>query len=358
MEDKINDIRQKIDEIDDNILGLLVKRINLAKTIGNIKNKTGSSIYRPEREQSIIQRLSKGDTGLLNADSIRNIFLEIFSVSRSIESSDRVGYLGPEGSFTHQAAKEHLGGTGIFVPIKNINSIFKAVEEKHIRFGVIPIENNQEGTVNESLKNLYRSNVKIIGEVIIPIDMVLASQQESINKLTKIYSKDIAFRQCQNFFIDFFIEHIPKVAVTSTSNAANLSLNDVNSAAICSKISAQLLNLPILFENIQDSKMNQTRFLIITQDNILNPKSGNDKSTIAVTLLESKKSGTLATFLNDFKENNINIIKLESQPNKTNNNFSYWFLIDFEGHFEDEQFQKIYAKYKDSIKFLGSYLKS
>ena len=357
MAEQIEDIREKIDRIDDNILQLLIKRVNLAKIIGNIKNKTSGSIYRPAREQDIIRRLVNQDTDLLNKETISNVFLEIFSVTRNIQSQDKIGYLGPQGSFAHEAAKQHFGKSTAYIPIKNIQAIFKSVKSRHIKFGVLPIENSLEGMVRESIRSLYFTEIKIVAEIIMPINMVFASKQEDISKIEKIYSKDIALTQCRNFFRNFFIEEVPKIPVSSTSNAAKSCLKEPNAAAVCSEISAKLLNLPILFKNIQDTDKNQTRFLVISQEDFINEKTNQDKSTILVTLPDTQKAGALSTFLDCFKTHYINISKIESYIDRDANNFSYWFLIDFEKHFEDESFQKIYSLYKEYIKFRGSYTK-
>ena len=357
MTEQITNIRHEVDQIDDQILILLVKRIRLAQKIGQLKNHTEGSIYRPEREHSILQRLINQSAGLLSQQAVKNIFSEILSVTRNIESIDKVGYLGPEGSFTHQAAKEHLGSSGLFIPLKTIEAVFQAVESDHLNFGLIPIENNQAGTVNETVRNLYIRDVKIIAEVIIPIHMVIASRQEDLTKVERIYSKDIAFRQCHNFFKNFFVEHIPQSAVSSTSSAAQKAVENPTAAAICSKISAQLFDLPILFDNIQDSNHNYTRFIVISKTSNDKQPTKSTKTTILVNLDNSQKAGALASFLDSFKTNGINMEKLESFPEHGGKDFKYWFLIDFQGHFKDPSFQEIYCRYGQSIKWLGSYIR-
>lgn len=357
MIEELESIRRSIDLIDDEILDKLISRLELAAQVGKLKNQTQGNAYRPEREHSILERLTTRKTGLLTQQAIRNIFLEIFAVSRNIEATDKIGYLGPEGSFTHQAAKERLGRSGFLMPLKTIAAVFEAVDSEQLKFGVIPIENNQEGTVNETVRNLHLLDVKIIAEVIIPIRMVLASHQEDITQIERIYSKDIAFRQCRNFLKNHFIDHIGKRAVSSTSSAAQKAVQDSGAAAICSKISAERFDLPILFDNIQDSNHNYTRFIIISKTNDQNQSSKQSKTTILVNLANSQKAGTLATFLDSFKVNSINMNKLESYPERGSRHFSYWFLIDFEGHFYDANFQKIYSEYRESIKWLGSYIK-
>ncbi|UII23008.1 prephenate dehydratase [Fulvivirga ligni] len=350
----IDDLRKKIDSIDHELLSLLNERMELVKTIGNIKQSTNASVYRPEREKAIIERLSAASTGKLDKNAIEAIFLEIFAVSRNLELPEKVAYLGPEGSFTHQAAEARFGAMGDYTPLKTIKSVFDAVATERVRFGIIPIENNQEGMVNDTIKVLCDYDINIVAEIPMPIHFSFASNCDSTKHIKKIYSKDIAFKQCGKFIDEYFDKSVELIPVDSTSKASKLASREENSAAICSHIAGKMYHLPILFQNIEDSPDNYTRFLIISR-NFNNVSSGNDKTTILVKLSNDNEPGSLAGFLQGFHKNGINLTKIESYPAKEGKGFKYWFLVEFEGHKDDENISQIMNDPNIKIKWLGSY---
>lgn len=353
----LEELRHKIDEIDDELLALLNQRMSYVREVGILKNKTNSKIYRPEREKSILDRLGKLSEGPLNEKAIDAIFLEIFSVSRNFELPEKVAYLGPEGSFTHQAAESRFGAVSEYFSLASIRSVFEAVSTDRASFGVVPIENNQEGVVSETVSYLAKFDLKIVAEIPMPIHFSFASYAEKLSNIKRIYSKDIAFRQCKKFIEDSFgRQKVELIPVNSTSKAVKIALEDEESAAICSHIAARESQLPILFDNIEDSKDNYTRFIILGK-NFDNHPSGNDKTTLLAKPSDSDKPGSLASFLQDFHNANINLTKIESHPAKVGKSFRYWFFIDLDGHFEDEHVNKVLSKHKKEISLLGSYVK-
>ena len=349
-------LRAEIDALDDQLLHILNKRMQLVKSVGELKRATQTVIYRPEREKQIIDRLVKQNDGLLSRAAIEAIYQEVFAVSRNLELPERVAYLGPEGSFTHQAAESRFGAMGEYLMLPSIRSIFDSVETGRARFGVVPVENNQEGVVSETADLLREKELHIVAELLLPIHFAFISQSDSLSSIKKIYSKDIAFRQCSAFIHQYFegldVELIP---VESTSKAAKLASTEPHSAAICSHIASKLFRVPILFENIEDSSQNRTRFLILAKD-FKSQKSQHDKTTIIVKLPKSNKPGVLYHFLKEFNERNINLIKIESRPLRQGSSFQYWFLIEFVGNVEDESVKEVLDQYGDSIKVLGSYV--
>jgi len=347
-------IRQKIDAIDEDLLKLLNDRMEFVHHVGEMKRGSGASIYRPEREKAIIQRLNKISKGRLTSSAIEAIFLEIFAVSRNFELPERIGYLGPEGSFTHQAAESRYGAMSEYLPANTISSVFETVNSGRARYGVVPIENNQEGIVEETLDLLGHLDVKIAAELSMPIHFSFATREDNIKVIKKIYSKDIAFRQCRKFIRDLYGDEIELIPVNSTSTACQMALKEDGAAAICSHIAAREALLPILFENIEDSSDNHTRFLILAKD-VKNVPSGDDKTSVLVKLADSDKPGTLVLFLQDFYRSKINLSKIESRPAKNGTDFKYVFFIDFEAHIEDKKVKKILQSYGDEIKWLGSY---
>lgn len=349
----LDELRVKIDTIDNKLLELLNERMEYVNEVGNLKHKDSSPIYRPEREKAIIDRLASQSKGLLSRNGIEAIFMEIFATSRFIENPEKVAYLGPKGSFTHQSAEANFGAIAEYLPMSSIRSVFKALHADRAKYAVVPIENSSDGIVTETLDALGGSkDTYIIKEHYMPIHHAFGTLAEDISQIKKIYSKDIAFGQCQEFLNEHgFDENVEKIAVESTAKAVILATQDKNSAAIASNVACRLYHLPMMFENIEDVHTNKTRFLILS--NSKNQPSGNDKSSILVKL--DDKAGELAKFLDEFQQAGINLKKIESRPNLDSKNFSYWFYIDFEAHIADERVEKIFKKYEKEIQWLGSY---
>ena len=349
--DSLDSLRKQIDEIDDRLLGLLNERIKVVQKVGELKHKTGGAIYRPEREKAIIRRLSNQNGGPLTKAAVEAIFLEIFAVARNFEQPQKVAYLGPEGSFTHQAAENRFGAMSEYISLHSISAVFKAVHAKRARFAVVPIENNTNGFVGETLDELSKTDLKIVAELYMPIHHSFVTKARKLHDIERIYSKDIAFNQCRGFLIEHGLELKEYIPVESTSKAAKLASEDTKSAAICSHIAAKLYQVPIMFENIEDNHKNKTRFIILSD--FENLQSGDDKTSILAKLLD--RPGSLYEFLQSFHEANINLKKIESRPALEEDEFDYWFYIDFEGHKDDANIQKLFSKLQNEIKFLGSY---
>lgn len=354
----LEELRSEIDKLDDNLLELLNQRMNWVHKVGEIKNKTKTLIYRPEREKAILERMFVQNKGPLNREAIEAIYLEIFAAARNIELPERIAYLGPEGSFTHQAAESRFGAMSEYMTLPTIKAVFEAVETERAKFGVIPIENNQEGIVYETVDLLNETNVNIAAELKIPVHFAMATEAENPSKIKRIYSKDIAFRQCRGFLNKYFEQTNPEeIQVESTSKAAKLASEDPEAAAICSEIAAKLFRLPVLFNNIEDNSNNRTRFFIISKK-FENLPSGNDKTTIVARLPHTDEAGALANFLLDFKNENINLTKIESRPYKGDEDFNFWFFVEILGYSKDAGFQNILKKHGDYIKVLGSYVRN
>jgi len=345
----LKELRDKLDSIDNQLLSLLNKRMEVVRKVGELKAKSGGAIYRPDREKAIIERLENANNGLLNKAAIEAIFLEIFAISRNLELPENIAYLGPEGSFTHQAAESRFGAMSSYLSIGSIKGVFREVASGKAKFGVVPIENSSNGIVSDTITSLNIYDLKIIAEVIVDIHHTLASTCDNVKDIKIIYSKDIAFEQCHKFLEDFGLDEVELIPVESTARAAKLATTTANSAAICSHVGAKMYNLPILFENIEDTGDNRTRFLIISDFN--NAPSGDDKTSILVKL--SNRHGALVEFLTDFDNAKINLTKIKSHIVEGDS----IFFIDFNAHKDDENVKPIFEKYANSIKFLGSYVR-
>jgi len=345
----LDDLRKEIDGIDDTLLKLYNERMELVHKVGEVKNTTGAPIYRPEREQAILNRLKNQNDGKLTDVAIDALFLEMFAVARNLELPEAIAFLGPEASFTHQAAESKFGALSTYFPISTIKGVFREVASGKAKFGVIPIENSSNGIVSDTISCLNDFNLKIIAEVVIEIHHVFASTSDKIKDIQKIYSKDIAFGQCEDFLGDFAFDEIEQIPVESTAKAAKLAVIEPNSAAICSAVAAKINNLPVLFENIEDNQNNRTRFFIVSDFD--NAPSGNDKTSLLVKLANTP--GALVEFLNDFEKREINLTKIKSH---IVGGVSVFF-IEFNGHQKDPKIKAIIDKHRENIKVLGSFVK-
>lgn len=342
-------LRDKLDAIDNELLKLLNERMEVVHQVGVLKAQSGGAIYRPEREKAIIERLESLNDGKLNKAAIEALFLEVFAISRNLELPENIAFLGPAGSFTHQAAESRFGAMSSYISIGSIKGVFREVSTKKARFGVIPIENSSNGIVSDTINCLSNYNLKIIAEVVLDIHHTLATTCDKVSDIEKIYSKDIAFEQCHRFLENFGLDEVEHIPVESTTKAAKLALQEDNSAAICSHVAAKLYNLPILFEDIEDKDNNKTRFFIVS--NFENGSSGNDKTSILAKLPNTP--GALVEFLTDFDAAGVNLTKIKSHIVEGDS----IFFIDFNGHKDNDNIKAIFEKHNDSIKFLGSYVK-
>ena len=345
----LDELRVKIDSIDDALLKLYNERMELVHQVGEVKNTTGAPIYRPEREQAILNRLKSQNKGKLTDAAIDALFLEMFAVARNLELPEAIAYLGPEASFTHQAAESKFGAMSAYLSMGSIPGIFREVEKGTAKFGVIPIENSSNGIVTDTINCLDEYDLKIIAEVMVDVHLAFATVNDDIQKITKIYSKDIAFGQCRKFLEDLGLDEVEHIPVESTAKAAKLALKDETAAALCPAVAAKLNNLPIRFNNVEDNSNNKTRFFIISD--FENAPSGNDKTSLLVRLLD--KPGALVDFLNNFEEAKVNLTKIKSHIVGGES----IFFIEFNGHKDDAHIKPILEKHKGEIKVLGSYVK-
>lgn len=347
----LNELRLEINKLDNDLLELLNRRMEYVQKVGELKQNDGSSIYRPEREKEIIQRLCEQNQGHLTPESIEAIYMEIFAVSRNLELPEKVAYLGPEGSYSHQAAESRFGAMSYYLPLSSIESVFKVLENKEAKFGIVPIENNTDGAVGETLDCLKKYNSLVVAEAYMDIHHSFATEVDDLKDIQKIYSHPQGYNQCKNFLEEHFLQDIEFIPTRSTSAAARRSKEDPSSAAICSHIAAKLYSLPIHFEKIEDNLANQTRFLILSD--FKNQKSENDKTSILAQTED--KPGSLVDFLQSFQNIGINLTKIESRPVKKKK-FQSIFFIDFKGHIEDEKVKNLIDNSPNKIKWLGSYV--
>jgi chorismate mutase/prephenate dehydratase len=329
----LEELRKRIDELDHQLVQLLNERARVVVEIGKLKDKTGKAVYAPDREKEVLARIAEANEGPLPDKCLVAIWRELMSGSFVLERPLRIGFLGPKGSFSHTAAMLKFGQSVEYEPLADITSIFDEVSKEHCDLGLAPVENTTGGGVIETLDALIDSDVKVCAEVLMAIHHNLLGNC-SLEKIEKIYSKPEVFAQCRNWLSATFKE-AQTVPVASTAKAAQLVSEEPTSAAIGSRIAAELYGLRIICENIEDIANNVTRFLVISREDAR--PTGEDKT--AILFSTAHKAGALADVLDVFKRYNINLTNIESRPSKKRQ-WEYYFFMDFIGHRTNEQVRK------------------
>lgn len=353
---EISGLRKKIDGVDARILALLNSRAGMVKRIGKAKTGlSGAGFYAPHREKLIISSLASKNEGPLDAHSVEAVFREIVSVCRALESPIKVAYLGPEATFTHQAAMKNFGAAAEYVPAKSIGDVFTEVEKGRADYGVVPIENSTDGAVYYTLDMFGSSDLSVCAEFSMRIEECLLSNARGLSEVKKVYSIASALGQCRKWLED----NLPGARIQetlSTVSAARLASKEKGAAAVGPKAAAALYGLGLLARGIEDSKENYTRFLVLGHSPA--DRSGMDKTSIMVSLKD--RVGALHDMLVPFKKHGISLTKIESRPTKRKA-WEYVFFIDFLGHVSDGKVQKALKELEKScslIKILGSYPKA
>ncbi len=347
----LSELRQKIDTIDDKLLALLNERADLVHEVGEIKKKDGLEIYAPEREEQLLQALIAKSKGRLPSKSIRAIYREIMSAALALEQDLGIAYLGPEGTWTHQAAISKFGASVRYVPQPNFGDVFDQVARRIADYGVVPIENSTEGAVNHTLDLFADSPLKICAQVLLRIDNALMANGPR-DQIQRLYSHPQVFGQCRNWLHTHF-PHAEKIEVSSTTRAAQIASKETNAAALGGKLAAELYGLNVLEKSVQDSATNTTRFLVLGHKTC--PQTGNDRTSIMFSVRH--QPGSLYHALMPFSRFNINLSKIESRPSKRKD-WEYFFFVDVKGHCEDEELAKTLSELEEHcsfLKILGSY---
>ncbi len=354
MPTRLDNLRQEIDAIDRTILEKLNARAKLAAEIGHIKKGTNAPFYVPAREESLMRRLSEANTGPLPDFAIRHIFREIISASIALEKKLKIAYLGPQATYTQQAAMKNFGSSVHYEPIGTIQDVFEIVERKEADYGVIPIENSNEGGVFHSLDMLAESDLHIVAEIYLPIEHCLISSSP-LDTIDKVYSKDQALGQCRSWLR----RHLPKAQLipsASTSHDIDSAKDVPGVAVIASALAAEIYSVPILQSGIQDKADNTTRFFAIGHGQASVPSGANkDKTSLLITI--NDEPAALQAALEPFGKRGINMSKIESRPSRRKA-WDYVFFIDIIGHWHDPAVQEAITELKTRcpfIKWLGSY---
>lgn len=349
----LDDIRQNIDAIDHQLLTLLSDRAELVHQVGVVKKRDGLQIYAPEREEALLRRLLEMNDGRLPEKSIRAIFREIMSAALALEDDLKIAYLGPEGTWTHQAAIKKFGNSVTYSSQGNFADVFDQVARRTADYGVVPIENSTEGAVSHTLDLFVDSPLHICAQILMRIEngLMAGIPREQIKTL---YSHPQVFGQCRNWILRNFPE-ADLVEVSSTTKAAQLARDKAHegAAALGGALAAEMSGLIMLEENIQDRATNTTRFLVIGEKTC--PRTGNDRTSLLFAIHD--RPGSLVKALQAFDQFHINLSKIESRPSKRKD-WEYIFYVDLAGHCEDEKVADAMTeleKHCSLVKLLGSY---
>ena len=354
---KLEEVRKDIDDIDDNIIDLLNKRGNIAIIIGNLKKELNQEIVQPQREIEVIERL-KHKSSIFRHEAIEAIWKEIISASQSIQGTiTKIGYLGPMGTFTHQAALEFFPKAGShFTPYSSTQEIFESIEKEILEYGVVPIENSLQGTVRETLDMLIEKNLFIYGEIESRIVQNLIGLKDSeLSQIKNVFSHPQAFAQTKSW-LKANIPNANLIDVSSTAEAVRRvrKLEDKSYAAIGTEFAAEVYELKVISSKIEDEPSNFTRFLVISKKE--SPLK-TEKVKTTVVFVTKHIPGALYWVLKLFSDAEINLSKIESRPRRMGR-WEYIFFMDFEGDKEDTKVKEVLEQMKSNViwfKVLGTY---
>lgn len=349
----IDALRNQIDRIDDRLLALLNERAKLAVQIGQQKHHTQATVYTPDREKRILQRLGAATKGPLDATRLRPIFREVMAACRSLEQQLRVACLGPLGTFSHQAVSQQFGSQATVVPLDSFGAVFDEVEHRRVDYGVVPVENSTEGVVAAVLDRFVDSPLTIKAETQLRVEQCLMSRGKRLNGIRRVVSHPQSLGQCRQWLA----RHLPGVQqteVASNAQAAEVASGDPRVAAIAGRIAAERYQLGILAEGIQDQPRNYTRFFVIGHDGVGRP-TGDDKTSLLLAV--PHEAGALLRVLEPFADNRVNLCSIESRPLK-NRPWEYVFFLDLVGHATDARVARALTALEERclfVKILGSY---
>jgi chorismate mutase/prephenate dehydratase len=349
----LGSFRKRIDDIDDQILALLESRAALAGEIAEVKRLSGATTFHdPEREEQVLDRLQSAGAGRFPREAIRSVFREVISACLSLEQPMRVAFFGPEGTFTHMAARHLFGLAARYREATTIDGVFDAVRTGDAACGVVPVENSTEGSVTTTLDALIDGDLSVRQELVLDVAQCLLGRAPGLTAVERVYSHPQALAQCRMWLA----KNVPSaqlVQTLSTAQAAREAMADERGAAIGSRLAAEIYELGILREQIQDRAENATRFIVIAPGDA--PRTGRDKTTIAFSVAEGR--GSLRRVLGVFDDAAINLTRIESRPSRARQ-WDYVFIADLEGHRTDAHVAAAFDALRaqcDLVKVLGSY---
>ena len=328
---ELTEIRGRINAIDEQLQALINERARIAQQVGIAKGDAASAVdyYRPEREAEVLRRVLARNDGPLRNDEMLRLFREIMSACLAQQEPLKIGFLGPEGTFTQTAVYKHFGHSVRALPFHTIDEVFQEVECGAADFGVVPIENSTEGSVNNTLDMFLTSPLKIAGEIELRIEQHLMSRQKGLDRIERICAHDQSLAQCRGWIR----ENLPQVeliGMSSNAAGARRARDEEGTAAIGPEVAADVYDLEILVNNIEDRPDNATRFLVVGRE--LLAATGDDKTTLLVSTADTAGgAGVLHHLLQPLATHGISMTRIESRPSRRKK-WDYVFFIDVDGH--------------------------
>jgi len=350
----LGEVRVRIDAIDLQIQSLIQERAGFARLVGAAKGplKAAVEYYRPEREAQVLRRVVDRNEGPLSDEVLVRLFREVMSACLAQQEPLRIGYLGPEGTFSQQAVHKHFGHSAHGLPLSTIEEVFEEVEAGNADFGVVPVENSGQGTIQSTLDMFLTSTLKICGEVELRVHQYLLSRTGRIEDVERVYSHPQSLAQCKSWLR----QHVPnaeRLPVASNAEAARRSRTADDAAAIAGESAGKVYGLKVVAGPIEDRPDNTTRFLVLGRN--LFPASGNDRTSLLVSVHD--RPGALYSVLRPLAEHGISMNRIESRP-AHQGKWVYAFFIDVSGHVEDPAMQAVLGElgeFADAVRILGSY---
>jgi len=353
-------IRERIDEVDEHIQSLINERARLAQQVGLSKGDLTSAVdyYRPEREAEVLRKIKARNEGPLRDEEMLRLFREIMSACLAQQEPLKVGFLGPEGTFTQTAVYKHFGHSVRALPFHTIDEIFHEVESGVADFGVVPIENSTEGSVNNTLDMFLTSPLKIAGEIELKIEQHLLGSETGLDKIERICAHEQSLAQCRGWLREY-LPHVELIGMSSNAAGARRARDEAGTAAIGPAVAADVYDLQVLVSNIEDRADNATRFLVIGRE--LLAASGSDKTTILVSTSDTAGgAGVLHQLLQPLANHGVSMTRIESRPSRRKN-WDYVFFIDLDGHAEESPAREALAELQERsslFRILGAYPKA
>jgi chorismate mutase/prephenate dehydratase len=323
-------LREQIDEVDRDILERLNERAKLVQQVGEQKRSAGASVYEASRERRIVDALAEMNGGPFPDAGLAPVFREIISATRSLEDPVHVAYLGPEGTFSHQAALKKFGALAQLRDMQTITDVFSAVESDRVTLGIVPVENTTEGVITRTLDALAEFDVTICAEAVLRISHDLLSQSGNLEQVRRVASHPQPLAQCRRW-LDANLPGVERVETASTAIAARLAAEDATAAAIGSRVAGEVYGLRGVETSIEDRRDNSTRFFVIGKTPA--PPSGNDR-TLAFFTIRKDEAGGLHRLIEPLASRGVNLTSIQLRP-INGKPWEYLFFLDLEGHRTD-----------------------
>jgi chorismate mutase/prephenate dehydratase len=349
----LESLRNRIDELDDDILKLLDERARVVTEVARAKRASNLPTYDPERERIVLDRLA-ARAGRFPAEAIRAVYREVMSACLALQEPLKVAYLGPEGTFSHAAARAFFGLAASYLEATTFEGVLDAVARRQAQDGVLPVENSTEGSVPNAIDALVASDLFVRAEFELEVSQCLLTKNTSLAQIQRVYSHPQPLGQCR-MWLAKNLGNAQLVQSPSTTAAVREAMVDPGGAAVASHLASEIYGLPIMRERIQDQAENFTRFVIVSSADAA--RTGDDKTSLAFTLLDGKGRGALLRVLTVFDEEAINLLRIESRPSREKP-WDYVFFAELEGHREDDNVVRAVQRLRDKcpmVKHLGSY---